>query len=44
MMKLYIKQNSELKLQEFIAESDSYFGKIVALRVQDIRPEERLAS
>lgn len=44
MIKLYMKQNSERKLQELIAESDSYFGKIVALRVQDIRPEERLAS
>lgn len=44
MMKMYIKQNSEEKLKELVAESDKYFGRIVQLRVQDIRPNERLAS
>lgn len=44
MLKLYMKQNSEAQLQALVEESDTYFAKIVALRVQDIRPEERLAS
>lgn len=44
MLKMYMKQNSEEKLKELIAESDKYFGKIVQLRVQDIRPEEKIAS
>lgn len=44
MMKMYMKQSSEEKLQELVAESDKYFGKITQLRVQDIRPNERLAS
>ena len=44
MLKLYMKQNSEAQLQALVEESDTYFAKVVALRVQDIRPEERLAS
>lgn len=44
MLKLYMKQNSEEQLKALVEESDTYFAKIVALRVQDIRPEERLAS
>ena len=44
MIKLYIKQNSEEKLKELVAESDMYFGKIVELKVKDIKPEERIAS
>ena len=44
MLKLYMKQNSESELQALFEESDTYFAKVVALRVQDIRPEERLAS
>lgn len=44
MIKMYIKQNSEEELQKLIAESDTYFNKVVKLRIQDIRPEERLAS
>lgn len=44
MLKLYMKQNSESELQALVEESDTYFAKVVALRVQDIRPEERLAS
>ena len=44
MMKLYMKQNSEQQLQSLIAESDKYFNAIRELRVQDIRPEKRLAS
>lgn len=44
MIKMYIKQNSEEKLRELIEESDMYFGKIVQLKIQDIRSEERLAS
>lgn len=42
MLKLYIQQNSEDELQSLVAESDSYFNKITALRVQDIRAEELL--
>lgn len=44
MMKLYMKQNSEQQLQSLIAESDKYFNAIRELRVQDIRPEKKLAS
>lgn len=44
MMKMYIQQNSKENLQKLVAESDNYFGKIIKLRIQDIRPEERLAS
>lgn len=44
MLKLYMKQNSEAQLQALVEESDTYFAKVVALRVQDIRPEEKLAS
>ena len=44
MLKMYIKQNSEEKLKELVAESDKYFGKIKQLRVLDIRPKERLVS
>lgn len=44
MMKMYIKQNSEEDLQKLIAESDTYFNEIKKLRIQDIRPEERLVS
>lgn len=44
MMKMYIKQNSEEKLKELVAESDKYFGKIIQLKIQDIRPAEELAS
>lgn len=44
MLKLYRQQNSEPELQKLIAENETYFNKVVQLRVQDIRPEERLAS
>ena len=44
MIKMYIKQNSEEELKKLVAESDKYFGKIINLRIQDIRVEERLAS
>lgn len=44
MLKLYMKQNSEAELQALVEESDTYFAKVVALRVQDIRPVESLAS
>ena len=40
----YMKQNSEAELQALVEESDTYFAKVVALRVQDIRPVESLAS
>ncbi|MCI9245642.1 MAG: site-specific integrase [Clostridia bacterium] len=43
MIKLYIKQNGEETLKQLINESDMYFGKIKLLKIQDIRPEERLA-
>lgn len=42
MIKMYIKQNSEEKLQELVEENDRYFSKIVQLRTQDIKPENRL--
>lgn len=44
MLKLYRKQNSEPELQKLIAENDAYFNNVVKLKIQDIRPEERLAS
>ena len=44
MLKLYRQQNSETELQKLIAENDAYFNNVVKLRIQDIRPEERLAS
>lgn len=44
MIKMYIKQSGEKILQTYIAESDMYFGKIKLLKIQDIRPEETLAS
>lgn len=44
MLKLYRQQNSEPELQKLIAENDAYFNNVVKLRIQDIRPEERLAS
>lgn len=44
MLKLYGQQNSEPELQKLIAENDAYFNNVVKLRIQDIRPEERLAS
>lgn len=44
MMKMYMQQNSETQIQKLIDESDKYFNKIITLRIQDIRPEERLAS
>ena len=31
-------------VKELIAENDAYFNNVVKLRIQDIRPEERLAS
>lgn len=42
MLKLYRQQNSELELQKLIAENDKYFNNVVKIRIQDIRPEERL--
>ena len=44
MLKLYRQQNSEPELQKLIVENDAYFNNVVKLRIQDIRPEERLAS
>lgn len=44
MMKLYMKQNSEKQLQLLVDESDKYFNAIKELKIQDIRPEEKLAS
>lgn len=44
MIKMYMKQNSEEDLQKLVEESDVYFNKVIKLRIQDIRPEERLAS
>lgn len=44
MIKMYIKQSGEKVLQTYIDESDVYFGKIKLLKIQDIRPEEKLAS
>lgn len=39
MLKLYRQQNSEPELQKLIAENETYFNKVVQLRVQDIRPK-----
>ncbi len=44
MKKMYIKQNNEEKLKELVAESDKYYSKIIRLRIQDIKSEERLVS
>ena len=44
MLKLYRQQNSELELQKLIAENDKYFYNIIKIRIQDIRPEKKLAS
>ncbi len=44
MLKLYRQQNSETELQKLIVENDTYFNKVIQLRIQDIRPEERIAS
>lgn len=44
MIKMYIKQNGEELLKELITESDKYFNKIKLLKIQDIRPQEKLAS
>lgn len=43
MLKLYRQPNSEPELQKLIAENDDYFNNVVKLRIQDIRPEEKLA-
>lgn len=44
MLKLYRQQNSELELQKLIAENDKYFNNVIKIRIQDIRPEKKLAS
>ncbi len=44
MMKMYIKQNGEAKLQKLMNESDNYFNKIKDLNIEDIIPEVKLAS
>lgn len=44
MLKLYRQQNSETELQKLIAENDTYFNKVIQLRIQDIRPEDKIAS
>lgn len=44
MIKLYKQQNSEPELQRLMKENEDYFNKVVRLRIQDIRPEESLAS
>ena len=44
MLKLYRQQNSELELQKLIAENDKYFNNAIKIRIQDIRPEKKLAS
>ena len=44
MLKLYRQQNSELELQKLIAENDKYFNNVRKIRIQDIRPEKKLAS
>lgn len=44
MMKMYMKQNSEEELQKLVEESDTYFNRVIKLKIQDIRTEERLAS
>ena len=44
MLKLYRQQNSEPELQKLIAENDKYFNNVIKIRIQDIRPEKKLAS
>jgi len=44
MIKMFLQQTTQIELQKLVAESDKYFNKIISLRIQDIRPEERLAS
>ncbi len=44
MFKLYKQQNSEPELQKLMAENEDYFNKVIKLRIQDIKPEIRLAS
>ncbi len=44
MLKLYRQQNSEPELQKLMAENETYFNNVTKLRIQDIRPDERLAS
>lgn len=41
---MYMKQNSEEELQKLVEESDTYFNRVIKLKIQDIRTEERLAS
>lgn len=44
MLKLYRQQNSEPELQKLIEENDKYFNNVIKIRIQDIRPEKKLAS
>lgn len=44
MLKSYRQQNSEPELQKLIAENDKYFNNVIKIKIQDIRPEKKLAS